>query len=356
MNPQIITIAGKAYDASAFFEEAPTLLGTSDFARQLFIFLKDWFSDSPVLSVCTSGSTGIPQEMLVQKTRMMQSARLTCAFLGLKPGDTALLCMPLEYIAGKMMVVRALVAGLDLHFVTPCGHPLAQQAGPFTFAAMVPMQVYDSMGNETEKSRVMAIKHLIIGGGAIDQAMEQTLQKFPNHVYSTYGMTETLSHIAMRKLNGPDASPRYIPFSGVHLSLGADNALVIDAPLVAQERIYTKDIAHIAQDGSFKIIGRKDNVINSGGIKIQAEEVEALLKPVISGTFAISSAPDAKFGEIVVLVTEEKVDQQLIHQALPKYYVPRKILQVDQIPLTGTQKLDRAGLKKQVLQILSAQA
>lgn len=353
---QTITIAGKTYDTAALQAE-DVAFNVSAYAQQLLDFLRDWFSPSDVMRVFSSGSTGAPKQIMVEKERMMQSARLTCEFLGLQQGDKALLCMPLEYIGGKMVVVRALVAGLDLHFVTPCARPLQHIEERFAFSAMVPMQVYDSLLLEHERARLMAIRHLIIGGGSVDAEMALVLQKFPHHVYSTYGMTETLSHIAMRKLNGSSASDRYHLFNSVRLSLASpDNTLIIDAPLVAKERIYTHDVAHIYEDGSFRILGRKDNVINSGGIKIQAEEVESLLKPVIkNGAFAITSAPDPKYGQIVVLAVEQPVEKTAIRDVLSRYEVPKKIIQLAQIPLTETGKICRAELKKFVLTQTSAE-
>ena len=139
---------------------------------------------------------------------MEASARMTCRFLNLKEGDTALLCMPLQYISGKMVVVRSLVCGLRLVEVEPCGHPLRGLKEAPVFAAMVPMQVYNSMAVEEECALLRQIKHLIIGGGAVNAEMAAVLKTFPNAVWSTYGMTETLSHIALRRLSGPDASSR----------------------------------------------------------------------------------------------------------------------------------------------------
>ena len=169
-------------------------------------FVSDWQSDSPTLLVHTSGSTGKPKPMLVEKRRMEASARITCGFLGLRAGDTALLCMPLDFIAGKMVVVRSLVWGLRLVAVEPSGHPLKGLTESPTFAAMVPMQVYNSLKVEEERRLLRGITHLIIGGGAVNSDMAEELRGFPNAVWSTYGMTETLSHIALRRLSGAEAS------------------------------------------------------------------------------------------------------------------------------------------------------
>ena len=305
-------------------------------------FLAEWNNDSDYVHVQTSGSTGAPKPMLVEKRRMLNSARITCDFLGLREGDTALLCMSLDYIAGKMMVVRALERRLKLITVPPSGHPLADlspQPSALSFAAMVPMQVYNSLQVPEEYERLKQIRHLIIGGGAIDDALAATLKTFPHHVWSTYGMTETLSHIALRKLNGPDASDCYTPFPSVKVSLNDEGCLVIDAPEVCSEHLVTNDIAELSATG-FRILGRKDNVICSGGIKIQIEQVERQLRPHLPIPFLITKRHDAKFGETVVLLTEGSIDEAraVCGRILPKYFQPRVYLHVDKIPLTETGK------------------
>lgn len=313
-------------------------------------FLAEWHNDSPFVHVQTSGSTGAPKPMLVEKQRMLNSARITCDFLGLQPGDSALLCMSLDYIAGKMMVVRALERRLKLITVEPSGHPLANLSplsSHLTFAAMVPMQVYNTMQEPVERERLRQIRHLIIGGGAIDDALAAALVTFPHHVWSTYGMTETLSHIALRRLNGSDASDWYTPFPSVQVSLNADDCLVIDAPQVCAERLVTNDIAELS-GGRFRILGRKDNVICSGGIKIQIETVERQLRPHLPVPFLITKEPDAKFGEVVVLLTEGAVDEarRVCAQVLSKYHQPKVYLHVDKIPLTETGKPARKEVEE----------
>ena len=303
-------------------------------------FIAEWHSDSAYVRVQTSGSTGAPKPMLVEKRRMQNSARITCDFLGLKAGDTALLCMSLDYIAGKMMVVRSLERGLRLLAVEPSGHPLMALADRIDFAAMVPLQVWNTLQVPEERARLEAIKHLIIGGGAIDEAMADELRAFPNAVWSTYGMTETLSHIALRRLNGPEASEWYTPFPSVSVSLTDEDCLVIDAPEACAQQLVTNDIAELSADGRFRILGRKDNVICSGGIKIQAEEVERQLQPHLHEPFLISKRRDAKFGEIVVLLTEGAVDEarQICERILTQYHRPRAYVHIDHIPLTETGK------------------
>ena len=312
-------------------------------------FLAEWHNDSPFVRVKTSGSTGAPKPMMVEKRRMLNSARITCDFLGLREGDTALLCMSLDYIAGKMMVVRSIERNLKLLSVPPSGHPLAtvNASSPLDFAAMVPMQVYNTLQVPEERARLMQVRHLIIGGGAIDEAMEAELRTFPHAVWSTYGMTETLSHIALRRLNGPAASEWYMPFPSVSISQTPDGCLVIDAPEVSPELLVTNDIVEIASS-RFRILGRKDNVICSGGIKIQIEEVERQLRPHLHAPYLLSKRQDGKFGEIAVLLTEGSVEEArlICERVLPKYHQPKAYLHVARIPLTETGKPARHQAEK----------
>ena len=317
-------------------------------------FLAEWNNDSPFVEVKTSGSTGEPKRMLVEKRRMLASARITCDFLGLRPGDTALLCMSLDYIAGKMMVVRALERGLKLITVEPSGHPLSTINyklstinSQLSFSAMVPLQVYNTLQVPEERERLKQIRHLIIGGGAIDDSLAAELKDFPNNVWSTYGMTETLSHIALRRLNGPEASLWYTPFPSVQLSLSDEGCLIIHAPEVCPEPLVTNDIAEISHNGCFRILGRKDNVICSGGLKIQAEELERQLRPHMAAPFVISKRADEKFGEIVVLITEGSPSdaRTICERILPKFHQPKAYLHIDQIPLTETGKPARQKIK-----------
>lgn len=313
-------------------------------------FVSDWQSDNPTLLVHTSGSTGKPKPMLVEKRRMEASARITCGFLGLRAGDTALLCMPLDFIAGKMVVVRSLVWGLRLMAVEPSGHPLKGLTESPTFAAMVPMQVYNSLKVEEERRLLRDIKHLIIGGGAVNSDMAEELRGFPNAVWSTYGMTETLSHIALRRLSGAEASEWYEPFDGVGVTTSADGCLVIDAPAVCAQPLVTNDIAEIAPDGRrFRIRGRRDNVVCSGGLKLQIEEMEARLQPHLNVPYMISKRPDDKFGEAVVLlaVTDDMESVcEVCRKHMPRYEQPRYFLAVSELPMTSTGKPARAEAMK----------
>lgn len=353
---QTVTIDGTTYTAAdcrgCLRGEFARRYGEDSFHVRLADFLAEWFDGADTLRVHTSGSTGTPKEMHVEKQRMMNSARMTVRFLGLRPGDTALLCMPLPYIAGKMVVVRALVAGLNLIPVSPSGHPLAGLSQAPVFAAMVPMQVFNTLQVPAERARLVGIRQLIIGGGAVDAALGETLKAFPNAVWSTYGMTETLSHIAMRRLSGPEASDWYTPFRGVTVSLSSEGTLVVNAPAVNPERLATNDLVELDAQGRFRVLGRKDNTINTGGVKVQIEQVEAALQPHLPFPFAVTSAPDAKFGErIVLLVQGVPADHPLLAPAvaaLPPYWRPKQVVSVPALPKTGTGKPDRAAARRLV--------
>lgn len=302
--------------------------------------------------VTTSGATARPRTIRLRQDKVVQSALATCRVLGLKAGDRALLCMPLQYIGAIMMVARTIVAGLRLTVCRPSGHPLKETSGRFRFAAMLPLQVYNSLATPTERKRLGQIDILLIGGGGIDPDLERELQGFPGAIYSTYAMTETLSHVGLRRINGPEATQYYCPLPGVSLTLAEDGALVVNAPFATESPLRTNDMAELLPDGRFRILGRKDNVINSGGIKIQAETLEEKLRPFMpAATFAITSQPDPRLGEAVVLLvqqaghTTQQVEEAIAAARLSPYERPRHVRQVTAIPLAGNGKINRAACK-----------
>lgn len=321
--------------------------------RAAYAFLAEWFAPSPTVEVQTSGSTGAPKRMRVEKARMMRSAVRTCEHLGLRAGDTALLCMNLKYIGSKMMVVRALVAGLRLRVRRASGHPLADVEEQTDFLSVVPMQLYNTLQCAMETERLARARCAIVGGGAVDEALQERLQDLPCRIFSTYGMTETLSHIALRPLNGPHRSGRYTPFQSVNLSLSARGTLVIHAPEMCAGDLETNDVARLYPDGTFTIIGRADNTVNSGGIKLQIEEEEQRLKALIPTPFALAVAPDARLGEALVLLVDkactEPSDERLLARlkaCVPRYHAPRRVVRVQEIPQTGNGKTDRAACRR----------
>ena len=360
---QHITLEGKQYSFEAIQQLSASITAeTPPMMAQLYAFLNEWFDDSPTMVVHTSGSTGTPKELTVRKEQMMQSARMTCEALQLAEGDTALLCMSLQYIAGKMMVVRALVAGLNLIVRAPSGHPLADVKEKIRFAAMVPLQVYNTLDTPEELKRLRRIDTLIIGGGMINPHYWVKLRSLPGKVYATYGMTETLSHIALCRLGGPATDGlTYYPLPGVTPSTLPDKSLVIEAPLVCDEILYTNDIVSIDEDGGFLILGRRDNIINSGGIKIQPEMLEGWLQSTLPMPFVITSVPHERLGEAAVLLVEGVVDiasiRKLVNTCISKRHkFGNLIVPVKKIPLTGNGKIDRVACRELACSLLVEEA
>lgn len=330
------------------------------FLLELDAFKSDWNNPrTACLTVHTSGSTGRPKPIEVEKRYMRTSARMTCNFLQLKSGDTALLCMPLAFIAGKMMAVRAFEAHLRLICVPPSAHPFAELAFAPTFVAMTPLQVCETLGVKREAELLRSVKQLIIGGGSISSAMAEALQDFPHAVWSTYGMTETLSHVALRRLNGSQRSEHYMPLPGVSVNQAADGCLVITAPAIGVSDLHTNDICEIAADGGFTIIGRRDNVVCSGGIKLQIEQLEHKLDG-LDIACVLTAVPDAKYGEALTLLYVGAPEaahevKNYCRERLTRYEVPKHFIGVNHLPLTATGKPDRAAARDLAAKLYSPQ-
>ena len=304
-----------------------------DFEKPVGNFLLDWFDYKSYIEMETSGSTGAPKTISISKQAMVDSALATGDFFDLQPGNKALQCLPVKYVAGKMMLVRAMILGLDLEFVAPSSNPLENNEIDFDFVAMVPLQAQNSI------SQLKKVKKLIIGGAAVNKTLEKQLLKLPTKVYETYGMTETITHIAARKLG--EKAFTVLPY--VTVSFDDRNCLVIHAPRISPEVIITNDIVELLDENQFIFLGRMDNVINSGGIKLIPEQIEQKLVGKISQRFFIASKPDDELGEKVVLVIEgekhELVDS--IYESLDKYEKPKEIIFIPKFLDTATGKIMR---------------
>ena len=321
-------------------------------SAELAGFLGEWWGDSPTMQLQTSGSTGAPKSMQATKDAMAASAAATCRFFGLQPGDSALLCLPLRYIAGKMMMVRALVSRLNLITAEPSSTPLARLAQMVVFAPLVPMQAASTLALPDGTAQLSRVRILLLGGGFIDPALAEQLQDLPTRVYASYGMTETLSHIALRAVNGPQRSEWYTPLPGVGISLSPARTLQISAPWLGIDALSTNDLAEIAPDGSFRILGRVDAVINSGGIKIQAEEIEQALHRLTGMQVLALPLPHPRLGQCVALLWEgDEQNESALRTAcatLPRYHQPHFIHRAP-IPRTESGKPARS----RALQLLS---
>lgn len=313
-------------------------------------FLDEWFSDSDLIELQTSGSTGAPKKIFVEKEKMKNSAQMTCSHLGLEESMSSLLAMPLKYIGAKMVVVRALCVGMHLKTTEPSMNPLKDLDEPVDFTALTPAQAESCLKDPRQAEIFSRCGKIILGGGAVSKQLEEKLQQVQACVWSTYGMTETVSHIALRRLNGPDAQDRFHPLEGVSVGISSRGTLFINAPRLADGIVQTNDLAEILEDGGFRILGRADNIVNSGGVKIQIEAVEEALSAVLPVNFAVAGAPDPVYGEVCVLLVEDSCTS-LVHESpefrvLDRYARPKRIFSVDFIPKTGSGKPDRARIKE----------
>jgi o-succinylbenzoate---CoA ligase len=316
-------------------------------------FLLDWIDYSPILRVRTSGSTGRPKLISLKKQLMVNSALATGAFFDIKPGDSALLCLSAAYIAGKMMLVRAMVLGLELDLVLPASNPLLGSNTTYDFCAMVPLQL------EATLQQINQIKKLIVGGAPISNKLREKVQQRRAQVFETYGMTETITHIAVRKVeqtvcsSGVENAFTLLP--GITIEKDERDCLIINAPEVNPETIVTNDIVKIVSDTQFEWLGRYDNIINSGGVKIIPERIEGKLESVIDNRFFIAGMPDEKLGQKIVLVVEGEVEAERLLEKIKssinfkKHEFPKDILIVANFAETKNGKVSRKSTLQQIL-------
>ncbi len=305
----------------------------ADFQKALGDFLIDWFDDKSYIEMNTSGTTGAPKLIRVEKEAMVSSALSTGDFFDLNPGNKVLHCLPVDYVAGKMMFVRSFILGLDMDFVEPNSHPLEYNDVKYDFAAMVPLQAKNSL------DKLKNIKKIIIGGVKIHKSLEQELVKLPNEIYETYGMTETITHIAAKRVG----ERAFTVLPNVTVSSNENNCLVVHAKKINPEPIVTNDIVEIVSDKQFVWLGRFDNVINSGGIKLIPEKIEEKLSTHIPRRYFVYGQADDVLGEKVVLYVEGEpiaIDDE-VFSVLDKYEKPKNIVFIPKFTVTATGKIVR---------------
>jgi O-succinylbenzoic acid--CoA ligase len=307
-------------------------------------FLLDWLNKEDHLYVATSGSTGQPKQIKLMKQAMVNSAIATGNFFGLEPGDKALHCLPSRFIAGKMMFVRALVLGLEIDFVEPSAHPIFDYEKKYDFCALIPLQLKHTI-NYTQN-----IKTIIIGGSKVTKPLLQKIKSCESKFYETYGMTETVTHVAIRAIESKThkAENSFNALENVSFAQDDRGCLVIHAPKLVDHDLVTNDIVNLTSETSFKYVGRYDNVVNSGGIKLFPEQIEDKLQPVIDNRFIVASEDDATLGEKLILIVEnprdsaESIANRIKHiKDLTKYEVPKKIYIVDKFSETVNGKIQR---------------
>ena len=341
-------------NGNSFTSEEELLLFTENLSEESAEFLKDWFAETTYVKVKTSGSTGVPKIIKLKKENMVNSALATGAYFNLPEKTTALLCLSSNYIAGKMMWVRALVLGWHLDISETNSNPLLNLSKEYDFSAMVPIQVHHALPNLSK------IKKLIIGGGVVSSELMKALKNVKTRAFSTYGMTETITHIAVKKLNfySENEKINYQTLPGVSITKDDRGCLVIKAPKVSDEIVITNDLVALMDANNFQWLGRYDSIINSGGIKLIPEQLEGKLSKHITERFFISSLPDEVLGEKLILIVEakrvsitkkEEILAYLKGANLTKFEVPKRIFFLPEFIETETKKIQRSKTKELIL-------
>ena len=308
--------------------------GCDDHRVSLAAFIELWVDLNSEISLQTSGSTGAPKTVLMSKQSMVNSALATGSYFKLSPGDSALSCLPFTYIAAKMMFVRAYVLGLELECIKPSSSPLELLSKSYDFCAMVPLQLGNSI------SKLDQIKTLIVGGAPLSTTLINQLKKSTSTVYETFGMTETVSHIAVKKISKSFSLFEVLP--SVSIAVDTRNCLLIDAPELASNTIQTNDLVRLHSKTTFEWVGRFDAIINSGGIKILPEKLEQQLEGLIQHRFFIASQREAVLGAIVILVIESSTFyESLDFEAIAPLERPKHVYYVDQFIETLSGKVNR---------------
>ncbi|WP_261509852.1 AMP-binding protein [Chryseobacterium paludis] len=318
----------------------------TEFERKVIFFLEKWLDDSKTVAVQTSGSTGVPKVFEIEKDKMLNSAMMTCNFLHLKTGDIALLCLPTEYISGKMMIVRSFERKMKLIIAEPSLQPLKNLETEIDFCAMTPLQVENSV------DKLHLVRNLIIGGASVSESLKKRISHLTTHIFETYGMSETLSHIALKQL-APQKEDYFTAFEHVTISTDERGCLKIFAPNVNGEILQTNDLVDVRNRNQFKFLGRIDHVINTGGAKIFPEELEALVKKEIPNEVVFMGAADELLGQKLILVIEGEESDEIIRTIsnIPfekNFHKPKKIIFTQQIPRTPNGKVSRIELYKKI--------
>lgn len=331
------SIATLRVQAHAFIKEG------EPYEESVGDFLLDWLNDASYVTVKTSGSTGAPKAIKINKIHMFNSAKATAKHFKLPEETTALLCLPADFIAGKMMLVRALVLGWHIDMAQPKSSPLDTVYKRYEFCAMTPFQLDNSL------SRLHLLGKLIVGGGAVSKTLKNKLHGISTKVYETYGMTETVTHIATRRINPKKIKEGSIPFKSLSkVSVHTDDrgCLVIKAPMVSTDPVITNDLVLIETYKKFVWLGRVDNVINSGGIKLFPEQIEHKLAEMIHVPFFVAGIPDDTLGEKLALFVEQeedfafaKADYDTSH--FKQYEFPKIIFSIPRFERTHNGKLQR---------------
>ncbi|WP_425638172.1 AMP-binding protein [Algoriphagus yeomjeoni] len=322
------------------------------FVKAALAFCHDWLSEKESFIQQTSGSTGVPKKIEISRAQMIASARGTQAFFQTDENTKLLCCLDPSYIAGKMMLVRAMVWNCPIELVEAKSNPLLEISDIPDFVAMVPIQVEACIQDKTTLEKLKKIKHLIIGGAPLSSRLKKELIKNGILAYQTYGMTETVSHIALAKIVESDLIYKVLP--GVDFGIDERNALWVKCASSNNELVQTNDLVELVNGNSFRWLGRADFVVNSGGVKLHPEILEtkaeqAILDQFPNSSFFFFGKSDEKLGSKLCLAIETKEQDQkyvatlteTLQKVLPRYEVPKNIYLVPTFPRTETGKVNR---------------
>lgn len=327
--------------------------------EEIMEFVVDWSNRKEWIETRTSGSTGRPKTIKIQKRQIEASSLRTLEALSLKSGDGALLCLANKFIGGKMMIARAIIGDLDLHIAENQSKPDLPVGTKIHFAALVPYQVSNILSDPEATERWKQVDKIIIGGGHVDQRLEEALSTWPNEVYETFGMTETISHIGLRRISGKTTREPFQLLDGIDISQDERGCLIIHSEHLPANPTITNDIIELCSARTFHWLGRADNLINSGGVKIIPETLEKIIKDHFNTRFFFAGLPDEQLGEKVTLIIESQPlsadDEALLmkdlRSALSKFEVPRKIVFLDSFEETENGKINRKKTIKKIAQI-----
>lgn len=321
----------------------------SAFEERTLSFCNLWLNGQKEFEQKTSGSTGPPKLIKIRRKQMLISAQQTVDALNLNPNDVALVCLDSAYIGGKMMLVRAFEHQMKIIIIEPSSNPLEKIDAPFHFAAMVPLQFENTIKYYLEK--LTNCKAILIGGAAVSQTLAAKIEDLSTPVYSTYGMTETVSHIALKRLSAP-AENVYTTIGNVKVKCNSDQQLIIKGDITYNKELITNDRVEILSPTTFKWLGRTDNTINSGGVKIQLDDIEASINLLFSdlhikNRFFLAKKMDETLGDKLVLYIEN-ASQNLrdnlldrLKERLEKYACPKEIISVSSFLETPSGKVNK---------------
>jgi O-succinylbenzoic acid--CoA ligase len=313
------------------------------YLQDAFQFIQEWYNKKETVLGQTSGSTGLPKKMELSKKDMLNSAKATGQFFSFNETAVHFCPLPASFIAGKMMIVRSIEWNTSLHLLPPSSNPLEHCTQKFDFGVMTPHQLQVGLSSAS-KDNIKNIKTLLLGGSPISKKLEDKIQDLETEIYIGYGMTETMSHVSLRKLNGKGKSSAYKAVEGIHFTTDDRDCLCIHANHLSFKKLITNDIVHLINSTSFEWKGRYDFVINSGGIKLFPEQIEKKLAHVISNHFYITSEAHEILGEQVILKIEgDKIEgiEELIRPLISKFEFPKKIYFVEKFDRTGSGKIIR---------------